>query len=79
LTAKPRIVIIGDMTTPLEQAIAAAGSVPQLAARINRKPNVVWNWLKRGKVAAGAVLDVEAATGVSRHALRADVFGDGED
>jgi DNA-binding transcriptional regulator YdaS (Cro superfamily) len=63
------------MTTPLEQAIAAAGSVSELAAKINRKPNVVWNWLKREQVAAGAVLDIESVTGVSRHALRPDVFG----
>jgi DNA-binding transcriptional regulator YdaS (Cro superfamily) len=38
-------------------------------------PSVVLNWRKRGKIPAERVLAVEAATGISRHELRPDIFG----
>lgn len=38
-------------------------------------PNVVLNWRKRDSVPADKVIAVEAATGISRHDLRPDVFG----
>jgi DNA-binding transcriptional regulator YdaS (Cro superfamily) len=59
----------------LTQAVEAAGGVGKLAASIGVAQNVVSNWRKRGKVPAEHVLAVEAASGVSRHALRPDVFG----
>jgi len=59
----------------LSQAVEAAGGVGKLAASIGVAQNVVSNWRKRGKVPAEHVLAIEAATGVSRHLLRPDVFG----
>lgn len=35
-------------------------------------------WLKRGQVGAQYVLTVEQKTGVSRHDLRPDIFGEAE-
>lgn len=66
--------IVPDMNT-LTQAVEAAGGVGKLAASIGVAQNVVSNWRKRGKVPAEHVLAIEAATGVSRHLLRPDVFG----
>lgn len=59
----------------LTQAVEAVGGVGKLAAAIGVAQNVVSNWRKRGKVPAEHVLAIEAATGVSRHSLRPDVFG----
>lgn len=66
--------IVGSMST-LSQAVDAVGGVGKLAATIGVAQNVVSNWRKRGKVPAEHVLAIEAATGVSRHDLRPDVFG----
>lgn len=69
--------------TPLDEAIRVAGSQTALAAQISERiervvtqQNISW-WVNRcsGKVPDYAVLAVEDATGVSRHRLRADVFG----
>ena len=74
LTERSRYVIVCDMST-LTQAVEVAGGVGKLAAAIGVAQNVVSNWRKRGKVPAEHVLAIEAATGVSRHLLRPDVFG----
>lgn len=66
--------IVLPMNT-LSQAVEVAGGVGKLAASIGVAQNVVSNWRKRGKVPAEHVLAIEAATGVSRHLLRPDVFG----
>lgn len=63
----------------LDRAIEAAGGVSSLANTIGLKQNVVSNWRLRGQVPAERVLAVEAATGVSRHDLRPDVFGEAPD
>lgn len=60
----------------LDRAIEAAGGPAGLARALAVKPNVVTNWRLRKQVPAEQVLAVEAATGVSRHDLRPDVFGD---
>lgn len=41
---------------------------------IGKKQGHIAQWLKRGRCAPESVLDIEEATGVSRHRLRADVF-----
>lgn len=61
---------------PLDKAIEAAGGVSKLAALIGLTQAAVSNWRKRGQVPAEQVLAVEKHTGVSRHELRPDVFGD---
>lgn len=59
-----------------EQAKDAAGGPAALAKQLGGvTPQAVSQWKK---VPAERVLDVERITGISRHALRPDVFGEAE-
>lgn len=60
--------------TPLENAIAAAGSKYRLAKLIGIKPPSVHDWLRTGRIPAERVIAVEAATGISRTELRPDIY-----
>lgn len=60
------------MDTSLQKAISAAGGQSALAASLGIKPQAVQQWKR---VPSERVLDVERLTGVSRHELRPDVFG----
>lgn len=64
-----------DTETPLQQAIRAAGSQQKLADQLGIRSASISEWKLRDKVPAERVLAIEAATGVSRHDLRPDVFG----
>lgn len=79
LAKTSRSVIIGGMdtaATPVERAIDALGGVTKTATALSiDNPSVIANWRTRGRVPAEKVLDVEAATGISRHELRPDIFG----
>jgi TorA maturation chaperone TorD len=57
----------------LREAIQAAGGVTELARRIGVSQPSISNWTH---VPADRVLSVEAATGVTREALRPDLFGE---
>jgi len=59
------------MDKALDQAISAAGSAKALAERIGVSAQAISQW---AKVPALRVLDVERATGVSRHDLRPDLY-----
>lgn len=60
----------------VDQIITDLGGATKAAAALGiRNPSVVLNWRKRGQVPVGKVLAVEAATGISRHVLRPDIFG----
>jgi len=70
------------MKTPaIDKAIAAVGSLTELAARMKVDPQVLVNWRKRG-IPAERVLEVERATvmehgeppKVRRHELRPDIY-----
>lgn len=59
----------------LEQAIAVAGSQAALGKICGVSQTAVWKWLQSSKrVPAEYVLATEAATGVSKHALRPDIY-----
>ncbi|WP_373489974.1 transcriptional regulator [Parasphingorhabdus sp.] len=59
----------------LKRAIEKAGSQAEMARLCGNSQPAVWQWLKRGNVLpAEYVLRVEAATGVSRHDLRPDIY-----
>ncbi|MGV3511875.1 MAG: transcriptional regulator [Novosphingobium sp.] len=59
----------------LQAAIAKAGSQVELARICGITQPSVSLWIKRGKeLPAEYVLKVEAATGVSRHLLRPDIY-----
>lgn len=66
-----------DASSPIEKAISKLGGPTKAAAALGvSKPNVVLNWRKRERVPADKVLLIEELTGISRHTLRPDVFGE---
>lgn len=59
----------------LLRAIDTMGSQGAMARLLNISQPAVWKWVNRHKVLPPQyVLAVEAATGVSRHALRPDIY-----
>ena len=61
--------------TPLERAVEIAGGQSAFARLVGVKQPSVWAWLNHKKpLPAEYVLGVEAATGVSRHDLRPDIY-----
>ena len=55
----------------LQQAIEAAGNGKALAGRIGVTPQALSQW---SRVPPRRVLDVERASGISRHQLRPDLY-----
>lgn len=66
-------------TNALTAAIRRAGSQVALAKACDVSPQAVNQWVSKGKPPADKVLVIEAATGISRHELRPDIFGQRED
>lgn len=64
--------------TPYEallKAVENAGSMAALARETGVSTTAVWKWVQSAKrVSPEYVLRVEAATGVSRHDLRPDIY-----
>lgn len=64
--------------TPFEaltQAVEVAGGQTALAAICDISQTAVWKWLQSSKrMPAEYVLRTEAATGISRHDLRPDIY-----
>lgn len=59
----------------LKLAAQAFGSQQAMADHLGVTQPTVWRWLKQSKqLPAEYVLRVEAATGVSRHHLRPDIY-----
>ena len=58
----------------LKMANDRAGSQSELARICGVSQPAVWKWLQGGRVPAEYVLRIEAATGVSRHDLRPDIY-----
>lgn len=59
----------------LKKAVETAGSQSALARICSVSQTAVWKWLQSAKrLPAENVLRVEAATGVSRHHLRPDIY-----
>jgi DNA-binding transcriptional regulator YdaS (Cro superfamily) len=65
------------MNTPLEKAISVAGGQVALGRAIGVSQQRISWWLNKcaGRVPAEFCVPIERATGVSKHDLRADVFG----
>lgn len=70
------------MTKPnaiVETIIKALGGPTKAAEALGLSgPSVILNWRARRQVPADKVIAVEAATGISRHQLRPDIFGTGD-
>ena len=59
----------------LQNAIEIAGGQSAMGRLCGKAQNTVWKWLQNSKpLPAEHVLVVEAATGVSRHHLRPDIY-----
>ncbi len=59
----------------LQQAVDKAGSQAEIARIAGVSTTAVWKWVQSSKrVPAEFVLKIEAATGVSRHDLRPDIY-----
>lgn len=56
------------------EAVEKAGGQTALALAIGKTQGHVSIWLRREYVPAEMVLPIEAATGVSRHELRPDLY-----
>ncbi|MEW5709803.1 MAG: Cro/CI family transcriptional regulator [Pseudomonadota bacterium] len=63
------------MSTPVQRAIKIAGGQSALARALKISPQAVQQWAATNRVPASRVLEIERLTGVSRHALRPDIFG----
>ena len=69
--------MVADITPyeALTSAVEAAGSQSALARVVGVSSTAVWKWVQSSKrVPPEYVLAVEAATGVSRHDLRPDIY-----
>lgn len=64
-----------DEILPIQAAIHAAGNAHRLAKAVGVSHVAVGAWLRRGKAPATRCIDIERLTGISRHTLRPDVFG----
>lgn len=63
-------------TTPIQQAVQAAGSQSALASAVDAAPQFVSQWATgRRPVPPKFALAIEEKFGISRHDLRPDVFG----
>ncbi|MBA4079669.1 MAG: hypothetical protein C0496_00195 [Erythrobacter sp.] len=59
----------------LQLAVDKAGSQAEIARIAGVSTTAVWKWVQSSKrVPAEFVLKIEAATGVSRHDLRPDIY-----
>jgi len=69
---------MAEVISPFEAltaAVAKAGGQAATARICDVSQPAVWKWLQSGKrLPAEHVLAVEAATGVSRHLLRPDIY-----
>lgn len=63
------------MSTQIEQIIEAAGGITKLAGALGIRHTAIYSW---NRVPAERVLKVEEITGISRHQLRPDIFGQPE-
>lgn len=61
------------MNADMRKTICPEGLQP-LAEHLGISYQAVQRWFVRGKIPAERVLAVEAATGVSRHKLRPDIY-----
>lgn len=58
----------------LIHAVSEAGGQSALARRLGIAPAAISRWVRQGRVPPLRVLAVEAVTGVSRKALRPDIY-----
>lgn len=62
------------MKSAVKRAIRKVGSQSNLARLVGVTPQAVQQWTAANRVSVRKVLDVEKATGISRHDLRPDIY-----
>jgi DNA-binding transcriptional regulator YdaS (Cro superfamily) len=65
---------IAPQAAALVHAVNEAGGQSALARKLGIAPAAINRWVRQGRVPPLRVLAVEAATGVSRKALRPDIY-----
>lgn len=60
----------------LEEAIRIAGSANEISRRLRIPKTTISSWRKKGRCSPEKAIAIEDLTGVSRHRLRPDIFGD---
>lgn len=60
--------------TPIQRAVDEVGSQSELARKIGISPQRVQQMVKAGRASHNRVLAIEAASGISRHELRPDLY-----
>jgi DNA-binding transcriptional regulator YdaS (Cro superfamily) len=65
-----------DSREALDRAAATFIGYAELARKLGVSPQAVSAWRQRGRVPAERVLQIEQLTGVSRYALRPDIYGE---
>lgn len=64
-----------DLDTPLAHAVRIAGSQSAFGRLLGKRQSTIHSWLiGPGVVPPEHVIAVEAATGISRHVLRPDIY-----
>lgn len=58
----------------LERACKAVGGKKKMAEQLSVVPSAISMWLKRNRIPAEYVLQIERVSGVSRHELRPDIY-----
>lgn len=75
IMVKPYKQLKQEQSETLIRLIEYAGSQSRLARGLNVSPQVVQNWVKRGRISASCAIDAEALTGgfITKRDLRPDV------
>ena len=68
-----------ETDSALAEAVRKVGSQSAFGRLIKKRQSTVREWLMADRLPGEYVLAIEAATGVSKHRLRPDVYGDGPD
>ena len=66
-------IMLSGMSKALQQAIERVGGQRELGRQLGVSYQAIQTWLQ-SKVPAERVLTIERLTGVSRHALRPDIY-----
>lgn len=62
------------MENPVSRAIEGGGGLKSVAGKLGVRYQAVQKWRKSGRVPAERVLALESVSGVSRSALRPDLY-----
>jgi DNA-binding transcriptional regulator YdaS (Cro superfamily) len=62
------------MENPAAALVERVGGQSALAALLGIKQQSIYEWVKRKRIPAERVVEIESATGIPRHDLRPDLY-----